>query len=204
MADTKNELMRRLLEGPATASDLAKAQGISSTAARRHMEDLADEDAVASFFRQEGVGRPSKFYELTEKGRERFPRRYDVAAKLLMSVLEDQEGTEGLEAAMDQAGRALAEDLSEDPPLEAPLEDRVKRVREMLEDLGFPTELEEHGDRWVLVRRDCIFHKLAHQHRDAVCGRFDTTLLESLLGEDVELEGCLPDGRSSCRHVIER
>lgn len=204
MAETKDALLHALLEGPATAAELGKAQGISATAARRHMEDLLGQGVVASFFRQEGVGRPSKFYRLTVEGRERFPRRYELAAEGLIDALVHQGGSEHLDATMAEAGKRLASKYSDRIPTDAPLEERVDALVDLLEELGFPTQIEVHEDRLVVVRRDCIFLKLAREHRDAVCGHLDTTLLSELLGVDVELSRCIPDGARSCAHTVPR
>lgn len=204
MSETKGTLLGHLLEGPATAGELAQVADISTTAARRHMEDLVEEGAVEAFFRQRGVGRPSKLYRVTDEGRERFPRRYDLAAEQLIQALLEEDGEPALAETMEAAARDLAGSYRDRIPAQAPLEERVQALEGVLEELGFPTEIEVHDDRLVIVRRDCIFLKLAREHRDAVCGDLDTTLLEELLGVDVELEGCLPDGRSSCRHVVQR
>lgn len=204
MADTKDVLMRHLLGGPSRVSELADIAGVSKTAVRRHMEGLVDEGAVEAFFRQEGIGRPSKFYQLTDEGRERFPRRYDLAAEQLIRGVIEEDGEEGLGQAMEAAGRQLAETLQDKVPNDGSRKGRAQALVDVLEELGFPTELEIHDDRFVIVRRDCIFLKLANEHRDAVCGHLDTTLLETLTGDDVELEGCLPDGQGSCRHTIPR
>lgn len=168
------------------------------------MEDLQEEGAVSSFFRQEGVGRPSKFYRLTPEGRERFPRRYELAAEGLIGALVYQGGREHLEGTMAEAGKRLAARFQDRIPADAPLEERVDALVELLKDLGFPTQLEVHEDRLVVVRQDCIFLKLAREHRDAVCGQLDTTLLSELLGTDVELSRCIPDGARSCAHSISR
>lgn len=204
MGDTKQRLLGQLLAGPASAGDLAEEADISTTAARRHMEDLVGEGAVEAFFRQRGIGRPSKLYRITDEGRERFPRRYDLAAEQLIRGLLDRGGDAALAETMQAAGRELADAYRDRIPAQAPIEERVEALEDVLEELGFPTEIEVHDDRLVIVRRDCIFLKLAREHRDAVCGDLDTTLLEELLSADVELEGCLPDGRSSCRHVVQR
>lgn len=204
MADTKDALLRHLLHGPAPTDELAEVGDVSKTAARRHMEGLVDDGDVEAFFRQEGVGRPSKFYQLTDQGRERFPRRYDLAAEQLVEGLLELEGDRGLNEVMEEAGRKLAASLEGKMPEAGSPKERAEALVDVLEELGFPTELEIHEDRFVIVRRDCIFLKLAKGHRDAVCGKLDTTMLSELTGDDVELDGCIPDGRDVCRHAIPR
>lgn len=204
MTDTKDALMRHLLHGAARTAELATVADISKTAARRHMEDLVEEGAVEAFFRQEGIGRPSKFYQLTDAGRERFPRRYDLAAEHLIRALLERDAEAELDETMREAGRQIAATLGEEIPSEGTPRERADAVVEALQELGFPTELEVHDDRFVLVRRDCIFLKLAREHRDAVCQHLDTTMLEALTGDVVQLEGCIPDGRDDCRHTIPR
>lgn len=201
MPGTKKRLLRALLDGPATAAELGEALGVSTTAARRHAEDLHGEGVVEAESEQRGLGRPNKVYRITDEGRERFPRRYDLLAERMVEAA-GEDGVEDREELMRRVAGSLVEEHGHRVPSEAPLEEQVEAVAALLEALGFPTELEEAGDRYVLVRRDCIFLRAAEAHRDAVCGHLDTVLLEKLLDRPVELEACLPDGAPACRHEV--
>lgn len=199
--ETRLQILRLLLQGPMSASEVADAVGVSKTGARRHLEGLLDEGATAAFSRQEGTGRPAKVYEITDEGRERFPRRYAELLERLARAADRGDAAFG--DLMEGVAEELADEYADGIP-EGPVEDRVRAAAEALRDLGFPVEVEDRGDRLVIVRRDCAFYRLAKARPGAVCDRLDTGLLRRLLGPDVELEGCLPRGRDACRHVVPR
>jgi DeoR family suf operon transcriptional repressor len=67
-----------LLEGPKTAGEIVDKLKIQKTAIRSHLESLRAEEAIKSYFKVEGPVRPRKVYEITESGRELFPRKYDL------------------------------------------------------------------------------------------------------------------------------
>jgi predicted ArsR family transcriptional regulator len=58
------------------------------------LESLRAEQAIRSYFKSEGLGRPSKVYEITDSGRELFPRKYDLLLSLILQSLEATEGHE--------------------------------------------------------------------------------------------------------------
>ncbi len=90
MSDEKT--IERLLfliktRGPQTAVALGKLVGTTSVAVRQHMEKLAQQDLVVSEDRRESVGRPKKYWQLTEKGNGRFPDRHsDLTLEMINSV----------------------------------------------------------------------------------------------------------------------
>lgn len=199
---TRKALLRALLEGPRTALSLAEEVGVDTAAARRHLDGFVAAGLAKALFRQEGMGRPKKYYEITEAGRETFPRRYDL---LLASVAEAAIASHGSGAfaeLMDRVAEALAREHGARVPRHAPLAARVRAVASVLRELGFPTEIEERDGRVLLVRRDCVFLKVAMAHQDAVCNHLDTGFLSRVLGEPVELVQCIPAGDGVCRHEI--
>ncbi|HJS81410.1 MAG TPA: ArsR family transcriptional regulator, partial [Nitrososphaera sp.] len=72
---TKQRILDLLLASPKSAGEVAEALQIQKSAARVHLEALQSQQAVRSKFRIERMGRPRKVYELTEEGRELFPRK---------------------------------------------------------------------------------------------------------------------------------
>lgn len=91
---TKQAILERL--EPAEQHVLAVANGlkIRESAIRRHFDQLERAGLVKGFFRQEGLGRPKKYYGLTEWGRERFPKLYtDRLDHTIRRIISDGRAT---------------------------------------------------------------------------------------------------------------
>jgi len=106
---TKQAILERLLPREQHVLAVANDLKIRESAIRRHFDQLERMGFVHGFFRQEGLGRPKKYYALTEWGRERFPRLYvDSLERSLRRIVQ-----EGRAKEMDQAVLVLARDRIE-------------------------------------------------------------------------------------------
>ena len=76
--------------------------------ARVHLESLQSLGAVRSKFKIEKMGRPKKVYELTEKGREFFPRKYDLFLNLVLDKIAYKKG----EGEIREIIESIAEDIA--------------------------------------------------------------------------------------------
>src|ERR671938_1477307 len=85
---TKQRILEILLEGPMSLGEITGKLQIQKSAVRVHLESLQAEKAVESHFKIERLGRPRKIYQLTENGRELFPRKYEtVPAHFLLGCI---------------------------------------------------------------------------------------------------------------------
>lgn len=87
VGETKEKILELLLGGSRSAGEVADKLQIQKSAARVHLESLKSLGAVKSKFQIEKMGRPRKVYELTEKGRELFPRKYDMFLNLVLKKI---------------------------------------------------------------------------------------------------------------------
>jgi predicted ArsR family transcriptional regulator len=87
---TKQAILERLTPSEQHVLAVANELRIRESAIRRHFDQLERMGFVRGFFRQEGLGRPKKYYELTEWGRERFPKLYaDQLERQLKRIVQD-------------------------------------------------------------------------------------------------------------------
>lgn len=198
---TAYALLERLLQGPRTAGALAGEVGVDVAAARRHLEEHLAAGRVEAAFRQEGIGRPRKYYEITLRGRESLPRRYDLLAQLLVEAIA-AEDPEVAGRVVERLAQRVANDLKAGMPGTADAKTRARALVQSLRALGFPTELETRDGRLVIRRTDCIFLQAANASPQLVCRQFDTRILELVLGQDVELRACLPESGACCLHEV--
>jgi predicted ArsR family transcriptional regulator len=169
------ELVRERTE-PVGRDEAAAAAGVGRALAVYHLDKLVEAGLLTASYQRPpgrggpGAGRPAKLY--TRSGREFAvtvpPREYELAARLLVQVVE-----------ADPSGHSRATLL--------------KAARQFGAKLGRafrPGDLEgalaEHGyeprrdDDDIIRLRNCPFHQLARQHKDVVC-RMNLGLIEGLL-----------------------
>lgn len=73
---TKLALLERLVPQDRHVLQVAHEIRIRESAIRRHFDHLENKGYVEGYFQQEGLGRPKKYYRLTDKGKRRYPDPY--------------------------------------------------------------------------------------------------------------------------------
>jgi predicted ArsR family transcriptional regulator len=217
--DTKRKIMELLLDKPASAAGIAEKLRIQKSAARVHLESLQAEHVVKSSFKSERFGRPRKVYELTEYGRELFPRKYDLILNYVLKKIAEKDGEEHVRKIIESVADILAMDVRdriEKSGNSNNLKDSLKILNLVSNELGFASMLAEGtGDNtdvdkdnaYSIISKNCILHRVALENQDAVChGLHDMIIKRSLDGKspnvNVELRECMALGNEYCRHVI--
>ncbi len=105
LGETRAHIVDLLLEGAKTTHQLADILKIHHTAVRAQLEGLERNGLVFADFRHEGVGRPKKYYALTEDGRELLPRRYQLMLEIILQNLITTHGRAEVERLMRAVAR---------------------------------------------------------------------------------------------------
>jgi DeoR family transcriptional regulator, suf operon transcriptional repressor len=212
VADTKEKILELLLGGSKSAGEVAETLRIQRSAARVHLESLQSLGVVRSKFKIEKMGRPKKVYELTEKGREFFPRKYDLFLNLLLDKIVGKKG----EAETREIIESIAEDIASgirakiDKNNHHPhdLEHSLKIINDASDQMGFASSLgrDEKDNSFYIQSKNCILHKVASNNQDIIChGLHDKIISKSLEGNSdarIELKECMALGNEYCRHII--
>ncbi len=210
--DTKEQILNLLLEGSKTAGEIADKLKIQKSAIRTHLELLQAEQSVTSYYKIEGLGRPRKVYELTEAGRELFPRKYDLILSLVLKEIESTEGQEYVKKIIESIADNIAQDIHEKIKKgSSSLEDSIRIINSVSNEMGFmSSSYKEDGDNnntaYSIMSRNCIVRKIAIRHQDAICHGFhDRIIQKSLDGKTnakVQLKECIALGDKYSRHFI--
>ncbi|HJU35045.1 MAG TPA: methanogen output domain 1-containing protein [Nitrososphaera sp.] len=212
VGETKEKILERLLGGSKSAGEIAESLQIQKSAARVHLETLQSLGAVRSKFQIEKMGRPKKVYELTEKGREFFPRKYDLFLNLIIDKLSNKRG----EAEAREIIESIAEDIASGIRANISknthphdLERSLKIINDVSNQLGFASSLgrDEKDSSFYIQSKNCILHKVASANQDMIChGLHDKLISKSLEDNNsdvrVELKECMALGNEYCRHII--
>jgi DeoR family suf operon transcriptional repressor len=208
--DTKKAILNLLLEGSKTAGEIADKLKIQKSAIRIHLESLQAEQSVRSYFKIEGLGRPRKVYEITESGRELFPRKYDLILSLILQKIESTEGHEYLKKLIKSITDTMADDIHDKiKKNSSSLEESVRILNSVSNEMGFMSSFYKEDDdsnTYSIISRNCIVHKIAIRHQDAICHGFhDRIIQKSLDGKinpKVQLKECIALGDNYSRHII--
>ncbi|WP_166359511.1 helix-turn-helix transcriptional regulator [Pseudomonas akapageensis] len=193
MGRTQQDLLSALLYRAAGMSidDLAEVLAITRTAVRQHLSALERDGLVARGETRPTGRRPEQLYQLTLRGKELFPRQYQLLANLLIEEVANIIGHDGLVALMRSLGRKMAAGLEQQAIDEAQIVSHMNHA-------GYEAEvIFRSGGEKEIVAHNCVFHHLAKAHPQ-VC-ELDLALIGTLGHADVEHGECMLRGGTVCR-----
>jgi predicted ArsR family transcriptional regulator len=152
-------------DAPVSRDEAAQALGLTRTTAAFHLDRLADKGLLTVRFKRltgrtgPGSGRPSKLYSRAagEVAVTVPERRYDFAAELLVTAIEESTRTG------DPVAKTLLRTAGDMGRAMGSAADTLEKV---LEDHGYEPRMDRDG---VMVLANCPFHRLAREHTDTVC-----------------------------------
>lgn len=172
--------------GPMTAQTLAEALSITPQGTRQHLSRLEGEGLVGFEDRREKVGRPSRWWALTEAGHARFP---DSHAGLTVDLIESVTRVFG-PAGMDRliADRETRQHAAYAAAVAGAgrLEDRVAALADLREREGYMAEWRREDGGWLLIENHCPICAAATACQ-GFC-RSELALFRMVLGDGVAVE----------------
>lgn len=156
MKTTEHILFLLKTRGPQTTQFLADELELTSMGARRHLDSLLETGLLCFEERSQGIGRPTRYWGLTELGHQRFPDRHSDLNLQLIRQVKSIFGDEGLnrliEGREDQARGIYQARLADAPGLAAKIEALAAVRREE----GYMAEARQNEDgSWLLIENHC-------------------------------------------------
>lgn len=189
--------------GAQTAAALAERLGMTSVGARKHLAILLDRNLVTFTDQREQVGRPKRFWRLSEAGHARFPDAHsDLTLELLTSVrkLFGEEGLDKLISDREQQTEAAYREAL--APC-ASLETRVAELAAIRSREGYMAEWERLDDgTFLLAENHCPICAAATECQ-GLC-RAELMVFQAVLGPEahVEREEHILTGARRCAYRI--
>jgi predicted ArsR family transcriptional regulator len=199
-ADRILHLLKR--NGAQTADMLGASLSMTGMGARRHLDVLVREGLVEKYDRIEGVGRPRKFWKLTDRGHARFP---DAHAELTAKMIGDIRrifGEEGLDKLIAERERDMRLGYEKAMQGKTRLSERVEALAVIRTAEGYMARVERDGEAFMLIEDHCPVCTAA-----AACQGFcrsELFIFRMVLGPDAEVERMdyLLDGGRRCSYRI--
>ena len=201
MANETRDLIVRTMrtQGKCTIKELAEAASVSPISVRHHLSNLQVKGLVDVEEKRQGVGRPHHVYSLTEQAFELFPTRYLRLTNRLIDEMKESlpEGKvlELFAAVASSMAAAYAQQLKG-----LPLEERMRRLTELLCTEGFEADLQRRGDSLVIRELACPYLRVGQEHRE-VC-QMDQDFIATALSLPVERVTCLLEGDAHCSYQV--
>ena len=195
----QKDLLKLLLrhKGGLTVDELGTRLQVTRNAIRQHLAALETDGFVSHGESKATGGRPTQLYVLSQKGRELFPRQYSWLAQLMLESVKQESGGVALSKRLGAMGTKVGNQLRAQQPALRTRSDRVLKLAELMEQLGYNTASTTVLDPTVISADNCVFHDLALKDPE-VC-QFDLALLATFTESRVVLTECMAKGGHVCR-----
>lgn len=208
---TKDDILRYLLKhGEASAQDLADHFSVSAQAIRRHLKDLSTEELIEHRPVQGGMGRPNYVYQLSRKGRDRFPAQYDAFAISLLDTLTETIGKDEVSTILHKQWQRKAAEYCTALG-NASLAERVARLVELRQAEGYMAEwhkidpnqeMDAAGPAYIITEYNCAISHIAESF-PSICGHELEMFQMALPDCSVQRTHWLVKGEHRCGYLIQ-
>ncbi len=148
-------LMLLKMRGGATSQLIAEELAITKEGARKHLLNLSEEGLVKATVKSEGVGRPSTYYSLTNKGLSRFPDTHaEVTVQLLKSV-KKLLGDNALDLLISDRETVVYDKYTKEMQGTETLEQKLEVLSKKRSEEGYMAEWKKEGDEYFFIENHC-------------------------------------------------
>ncbi|USD35934.1 metalloregulator ArsR/SmtB family transcription factor [Ferrimonas sp. SCSIO 43195] len=170
-------LLKRL--GPSAIAPLAKAVSMTTMGVRQHLDKLERQALISHFDKQQGKGRPTRHWHLTQKGHQSFGDRHNDMAIQLITGLVALQGEAAMDELLrhrnDQQLQLYRQKLSKDEALPQ----RLEQLARLRTEEGYMARIEPDGEQWLLIEDHCPICSAAKSCQ-GLC-RMELELFQALL-----------------------
>ncbi|QGY46523.1 MarR family transcriptional regulator [Maribellus comscasis] len=174
------------LNGNATALLISKELGITKEGARKHLLNLSEANLVEATVKSEGVGRPSTYYSLTDKGLSGFPDTHaDITVQLLRSV-KKLLGDNALDLLISDREKSVYERYEKELGNSESLEQKLNVLSKIRSQEGYMAEWKKEDNSYFLVENHCPICAAATECQ-GFC-RSELQNFKKLIGPEYDIE----------------
>ncbi len=142
--------------GPSTAQQLAKLLDISSMGVRRHLDTWLEKGLLLTEDRADKVGRPARYWLLSEAGHARFPDRHSELTVQLIAQVRTLFGQAGLDKLITAREHISETSYQERMAGAKTLSKRLAKLVEARDAEGYMAQLEKQPDgSFLLIENHC-------------------------------------------------
>jgi len=141
--------------GPSSTAALARRMGISVPGVRQHLGRLAAAGLVSFDDRSAGVGRPARYWSLTEDANRRFPDTHADLTREMIDGIRQGLGEDALVTVIAHRHARMESRYGSALRGARGLRSRLERLAAARTADGYMAEVERSGDGWILAENHC-------------------------------------------------
>lgn len=185
---TTNRMLYSLkVAGAQTAASLADRLGITSVAVRQMLGRLQEDGLVDFEDSRETVGRPKRFWHLTDDGNRQFPDNHAALTADILASVSAVFGDAGLDKLISHREATTLNHYRNELSNIDSMEQRVERLAEIRSAEGYMAEINrDESGALILVENHCPIC-VAAKACQKLC-RSELDVFQAALGPDVEIK----------------
>ncbi|WP_430613442.1 helix-turn-helix transcriptional regulator [Flavobacterium sp. JP2137] len=183
---TNRILMLLKMRGPLTALDIANELKITKEGVRLQLVKFLEEGLIEVEKESKGVGRPQKFYTISEFGNSKFPNTHAELTVKLIKIIRDSMGEAAMQSVIDINEAVGKQRYHEEIDPLIGLEGKIERLTEIRSREGYMAEYSKEEDGYLLVENHCPICAAA-----TICQGFcasELQVFQSVLGDAVTVK----------------
>lgn len=186
LSDSASKILLHLKsKGPQTAVQLAAIMGLTSMGVRKHLTELENHNKVKTYESSEGVGRPKKYWALTESANSAFPDTHAFLTVELIDSIQLALGSNALDKIITQREQTILTEYQQEIEGLNSLEDKVKGLVRIRKREGYMAEYEKQGDGFLFIENHCPICVAARKCQ-GFC-RSELSIFKKILGPNVQI-----------------
>src|SRR6185437_1207069 len=165
LSDRQKQILEQLLDHPegTTLDELAGRLGITNTAIKEHIVKLESLGYIHYTDATGSVGRPRRRYHLSQEAHEAFPKQYSWLSNVLLELLSEEMGTQGVGQLMKTLAEKVADSTKEKFKDVKNSGELITKLAETLSDLGYRASVKQKDVRKgaIIEATNCVYHSVA-------------------------------------------
>ncbi|WP_255607103.1 helix-turn-helix transcriptional regulator [Phyllobacterium lublinensis] len=194
------------VSGPQTAAALADRLGVTAVAIRQMLARLHEDNLVDFEDSRETVGRPKRFWHLTDAGNGQFPDNHAGLTADILASVSAVFGEDGLDRLISHREKSTLAQYREALEPTSSIEAKVNRLAEIRSEEGYMAEAgRDESGAFTLIENHCPIC-VAARSCQKLC-RSELEVFQAALGPDVEvtrLEHILKGARRCAYSITEK
>jgi DeoR family suf operon transcriptional repressor len=198
---TREKILLILKKNPSMSiTELSKEMNVTLMAIRQHLLILEHKGLVKHVAKAKKVGRPTFFYELTEKGENLFPKVYDTFMIDVFEVIEKHMGHKKIKSIFKWRQEIVQKMAEKALSSKKTFHDKVYGLKDFLEFEGHMLEVHNTNNYYTLKVFNCGIYQIATKYHE-IC-TYEHQMFESLLGEGIKMKETLSKDNSHCTFIV--
>lgn len=180
---TNKILLLLKMRGPLTALDIAKELKITKEGVRLQLVKFIEEGLVEPEAESKGVGRPQKFFRLTDAGNSKFPDTHAELTVRLIDIINNALGEDAMQIVIaTNEATVKTKYHNEIDPIDH-LESKIEKLVEIRNREGYMAEYSKDAEGFLFIENHCPICAAATSCQGFCSSELNT--FRSVLGKDV-------------------